>query len=150
MSAKYISINSAISLLGIKRKEMYAFLHLDSVKECYLLCSRQVNGIYFVLANSSNWEQLKYIPAVNNIIYAIAIQWNSAWQWLWVKYCHKIIEYMMYRVWRTRRFEKKSESVSHSVLLSSCRWELLRHVRLFVTSWTIYFMEFSRPEYWNG
>ena len=24
------------------------------------------------------------------------------------------------------------------------------HVRLFATPWTIQFMEFSRPEYWNG
>ena len=28
--------------------------------------------------------------------------------------------------------------------------ESLSHVQLFVTPWTIEFMEFSRPEYWSG
>ena len=29
-------------------------------------------------------------------------------------------------------------------------WKSLSHVRLFVTSWTIQSVEFSRPEYWSG
>ena len=29
-------------------------------------------------------------------------------------------------------------------------WELLSHVQLFATPWTIQFMELSRPEYWSG
>ena len=30
------------------------------------------------------------------------------------------------------------------------KWKLLSCVRLFVTPWTLQFMEFSRPEYWSG
>ena len=30
------------------------------------------------------------------------------------------------------------------------KWKLLSHVWLFVTSWTMQSMEFSRPEYWSG
>ena len=29
-------------------------------------------------------------------------------------------------------------------------WKSLGHVQLFVTLWTIQFMEFSTPEYWSG
>ena len=29
-------------------------------------------------------------------------------------------------------------------------WKLLNGVQLFATPWTIEFLEFSRPEYWNG
>ena len=30
------------------------------------------------------------------------------------------------------------------------KWKLLSHVWIFATPWTIWSMEFSRPEYWNG
>ena len=30
------------------------------------------------------------------------------------------------------------------------KWKLLSSVQLFAISWTIQFMEFSRPEYWSG
>ena len=30
------------------------------------------------------------------------------------------------------------------------KWKSLSHSQLFVTSWTIESMEFSRPEYWSG
>ena len=30
------------------------------------------------------------------------------------------------------------------------QWKALSHVWLFVTPWTIWSMEFSRPDYWNG
>ena len=32
----------------------------------------------------------------------------------------------------------------------ACKWKSLSHVQHFVTPWAIQFMEFSRPEYWNG
>ena len=35
-------------------------------------------------------------------------------------------------------------------LSSSEKWKLLSRVWLFVTPWTIQFIEFSRPEYWSG
>ena len=31
-----------------------------------------------------------------------------------------------------------------------CMRKSFSHVQLFVTPWTIQFMEFSRPEYWSG
>ena len=30
------------------------------------------------------------------------------------------------------------------------KWKSFTHVQLFVTPWTLQFMEFSRPEYWSG
>ena len=33
---------------------------------------------------------------------------------------------------------------------SEAKWKSLSHVRLFVTPWTIWSMEFSRPECWSG
>ena len=30
------------------------------------------------------------------------------------------------------------------------QWQVLSHVWLFVTPWTIWSMEFSRPEHWSG
>ena len=38
----------------------------------------------------------------------------------------------------------------HGLEISPEKWNLLSHVWLFVTPWTIESMEFSRPEYWNG
>ena len=32
----------------------------------------------------------------------------------------------------------------------ACKWKSLSRVQHFVTPWAIQFMEFSRPEYWNG
>ena len=34
-----------------------------------------------------------------------------------------------------------------NLTLSEVKWKLHIHVHLFVTPWTIQFMEFSRPEY---
>ena len=36
------------------------------------------------------------------------------------------------------------------VLWSEVKWKSLSRVQLFVTPWTIQFMDFSRPEYWSG
>ena len=33
---------------------------------------------------------------------------------------------------------------------SEVKWKSLSHIRLFVTPWTIQYMELSRPEYWSG
>ena len=35
------------------------------------------------------------------------------------------------------------------IYLALWKWKLLSHDRLFVTTWTIQSMEFSRPEYWS-
>ena len=43
---------------------------------------------------------------------------------------------------------KQSEKSNRSALLSE--WTSLSRVLLFATPWTIYFMEFSRLEYWTG
>ena len=38
----------------------------------------------------------------------------------------------------------------HELLIAKWKWRSLSRVWLFVTPWTIEFMEFSRPEYWSG
>ena len=45
--------------------------------------------------------------------------------------------------------EQLTDTHTHT-LLKVWKWKSLSSVRLFVTPWTIYSMEFSRPEYWGG
>ena len=48
--------------------------------------------------------------------------------------------------WGLRHFS----ILKHFSLFEKWAWKLLSRVRLFVTPWTIWSMEFSRPEYWSG
>ena len=44
----------------------------------------------------------------------------------------------------------KSQTQTEELSYCCPLWNLLSHVQLFVTPWTIQSMEFSRPEHWSG
>ena len=58
---------------------------------------------------------------------------------------HKFVSFKSYFVWK--HFTDSESAFSE---FFTWKWKSLSHVRLFVTPWTIQFMDFSRPEYWRG
>ena len=56
-------------------------------------------------------------------------------------------------LWDTARTALTGEFIAINVYIKKQRkwkWKSLSRVWLFMTPWTIEFMEFSRPEYWSG
>ena len=52
--------------------------------------------------------------------------------------------------WRPAQIQAEKEQISCKSHSQWTEWKLLSCVWLFVTPWTLQFMEFSRPEYWTG